>query len=83
MYQTLQATVRKGQITLLEDVDLPENVTLLVTVVENPWHLMTAGENILAGLEDAANGRAVTIESIDDLQEHLTAILTSPDASDA
>jgi len=34
MYQTLKGTVRQGRIEILENIALPENATVLVTILE-------------------------------------------------
>ncbi|HLE27527.1 MAG TPA: hypothetical protein VI793_05380 [Anaerolineales bacterium] len=36
MYQTLKGTVRQGRIEITENVTLPENATVLVTILETP-----------------------------------------------
>jgi len=36
MYQTLKGTVRRGRIEITENVTLPENATVLVTILEVP-----------------------------------------------
>jgi hypothetical protein len=34
MYQTLKGTVRQGRIEIVENVSLPENATVLVTILD-------------------------------------------------
>lgn len=34
MYQTLKGTVRQGRIEIVENVPLPENATVLVTILD-------------------------------------------------
>lgn len=34
MYQTLKGKVRRGQVEIAETISLPENVTVLVTIIE-------------------------------------------------
>ena len=36
MYQTLKGTVRQGRIEIVENVPLPENATVLVTILDTP-----------------------------------------------
>ncbi|NOX61458.1 MAG: hypothetical protein GXP42_05870 [Chloroflexi bacterium] len=77
MYPTLKATVRKGKIELLDDVTLPENATLLITVMENEsFESLSLGEHLIAGLEDLKAGRSTTADSMESLERHLDAVLT-------
>ena len=55
MYQTLCATVRNGQIALLDKTKLPNNIMLLVTVIEDVSpQTLTLGEHLVRGLSDVA-----------------------------
>jgi hypothetical protein len=41
MYPTLQGTIRHGRIEIAENVPLPENATVLVTILETSKSLTT------------------------------------------
>ncbi|MGB0385938.1 MAG: hypothetical protein ACPGWR_14050 [Ardenticatenaceae bacterium] len=72
MYATLKATVRDGKIRLLDQIALPENSNLLVTVLDD--HLdssLTLGDHLIAGLEDILQGRVTTISTPQELTQHL------------
>ncbi len=72
MYTTLRATVQEGKIKLLQDIPLPENATLLVTVLEEPLlETLTLGEHLIGGLQDILNGDVTVIGSRDELKTHL------------
>jgi hypothetical protein len=72
MYTTLKATVRQGRIELLDDLTLPENVTLLVTVLDDllPEHL-TLAQHLQRGLTDVLLHRTTVVRSEDELKNHL------------
>ena len=36
MYQTLKGTIRQGRIEIIENIPLPENAVVLVTILETP-----------------------------------------------
>jgi hypothetical protein len=57
MYSTIWAIVRQGKIELLEPMSLPENTTLLVTVLDENLEETSLGEQIIVGLSDMKEGR--------------------------
>jgi len=72
IYPTIRATVRRGKIQILDDVDLPEDATLLITVLEeNAWDAFTLGEHLIMGLEDILAGQIVEASTSDELGRHL------------
>jgi hypothetical protein len=75
IYTTLKATVRQGKIELLDDFPLPENATLLVTVIDDllPEHLSLA-EHLQRGLTDVLLRRTTVVRSEDELKNHLDRI---------
>lgn len=79
MYPTLKATVREGQIQLLEEANLPENATLLVIVLDDvsPEHL-TLGDHLTVGLQDIMLGRVTEVSTVEELTEHLDAVFNEP-----
>ena len=75
MYQTLKATVREGNIELLEEAVLPENALLLITVVEDVQpEALSLGEHILRGLSDIERRRVTKIRTATALKQHLDAL---------
>jgi len=75
MYPTLKATVRQGKIELLESIKLPEGVQLLVTLLNEPLPAQfTLGEELIAGLQDALNGRFIRVNTPEELNKHLDSI---------
>ncbi|MEK7807771.1 MAG: hypothetical protein AAB571_01770 [Chloroflexota bacterium] len=76
MYQTLRATVRNGQIALLDKTKLPNNIMLLVTVIEDVSpQTLTLGEHLVRGLSDVARKRVTRIRTKKQLRQHLDKIL--------
>lgn len=76
-YPTLRATVREGKIQLLDGVELPENTTLLVTVLdESIVENLSLGEHLAAGLQDVLMSRFTEINSPQELAHHLDTVLT-------
>ncbi|HEY52168.1 MAG TPA: hypothetical protein G4N94_01790 [Caldilineae bacterium] len=76
MYPTLKATVQNGKIQLLEDIGLPENAMLLVTVMDDALSdTFSLGEHLIAGLQDIASGRVVQINSSEELHSYLDSVL--------
>ena len=77
MYSTLKATVRQGQIELLEEATLPENATLLVVVLDdiNP-ETLTLGEHLITGLTDVRLGRVTAVSTKQALNDHLDTVLS-------
>ena len=75
MYPTLKATVRQGQIQLLEEANLPENATLLVIVLDDiaPENL-TLGDHLVAGLQDVLLGRVTEVSTAEELAHHLDTV---------
>ncbi len=75
MYPTLKATVRRGKIELLDDVALPEQATVLVTIMEDlsPADL-TLGEHLTRGLADVALDRVTRVNTSKQLKHHLDTV---------
>lgn len=72
MYPTVRATVSDGQVRLIENVKLPENATLLVTVLDNEAiETLSLGEHLILSLEDILTGHVVEIDTQTALQNHL------------
>ena len=72
MYATLKATVRDGKIRLLDQIALPENSNLLVTVLDDYLDSsLTLGDHLIAGLEDILQGRVTTVSTPQELTQHL------------
>ena len=76
VYPTLRATVRKGKIQLLDDVKLPEDALVLVTVMdERAIDSLTLGEQLAAGLQDVLLGRVTEVKTPEEMKSHLDKIL--------
>jgi hypothetical protein len=76
VYPTLRATVRKGKIHLLDDVQLPENALVLVTVMdEAAIDSLTLGERLAAGLQDVLLGRFTEVKTRKEIKSHLDKVL--------
>lgn len=89
-YTTVLGTVRDGQIILPQNIDVPENTTVLITILEDKskqlppadyenyteeeLENMTVGEQIIAGLKDIVAGRTTRVESAEDLERFLDSI---------
>lgn len=74
-YPTVRATVRQGKIKFLDDISLPENSTLLITILdESSLDVFTLGEHLTAGLEDILAGQVVETTTSNDLTHHLDTI---------
>lgn len=74
-YPTMRATVRDGSIQLLDKVSLPENTSLLVTVVgDYNGSSLTLGEHLIGGLEDILQGHVTTVSTPQELSQHLDAL---------
>ncbi len=75
IYPTLRATVRNGKIQLLEDIKLPEDTAILVTIMdENSMSMLTAGERLAAGLQDILLGRFTQVNTLKEMSAHLDAV---------
>jgi len=76
MYTTLKATVRQGKIELLDAFTLPENITLLVTVLDDVALLeqLTLAEHLQRGLNDVLHQRTTVVRSETELKNHLDSI---------
>ncbi len=75
-YMTIRATVRQGKVELLDDITLPEDATLLVTVLDDViLEQYTLGDHLIAGLEDVLAGRTVEVTSDQELANYLNAVL--------
>ena len=76
VYPTLRATVRKGKFHLLDEVKLPENALVLVTVMdESAIDSLTLGEQLAAGLQDILLGRVSEVRNTQEMKSHLDQIL--------
>ena len=72
IYPTLCATVRKGKIQLLDNVQLPENALILVTVMDEiAIASLTLGEHLVVGLQDILLGRISRADTSQELASHL------------
>ena len=72
IYPTLRATVHKGRIQLLDDVHLPEDALILVTVMDDTaLDSLTLGEHMAAGLQDILLRRVTALETSQELASHL------------
>lgn len=75
IYPTIKGTVRHGQIKFLDDVALPENSTVLITILDyEPFDTFTLGEHLSAGLEDMLSGQIIETKTADELTHHLDTI---------
>ncbi|MCC6299602.1 MAG: hypothetical protein IT314_09905 [Anaerolineales bacterium] len=76
IYPTLRATVHKGKVELLDEVQLPENAQILVTVMDEiALDSLTLGDHLAAGLRDVLLGRVAEANSPEELESHLDAVL--------
>jgi hypothetical protein len=74
-YLTIRATVRQGKVELLDDITLPEEAELLVTVLDDALpEKYSLGEDLTAGLRDILLGRVVEIDDENELSIHLDSI---------
>lgn len=75
IYPTLRATGRNGKIQLLDDIKLPEDAAVLVTIMdENSMSTLTAGERLAAGLQDILLGRLTEVSTPEEMSVHLDAV---------
>lgn len=75
MYTTLKATVRQGKIELLDNFVLPENVILLVTVLDEALlEELTLAEHLQRGLNDVLHYRTTVVTSESELKSHLDSV---------
>jgi hypothetical protein len=75
MYQTIKATVRGGKIELLEDIILPENAPLLVTILDvDTADKLTLGNHLIYGLQDIVSGNVVEVQDEMELPHYLNAL---------
>ena len=78
-YMTIRATVRQGRVELLDEVLLPEDATLLVTILDNDiFDRYNLGDHLIAGLQDILDGRTSEVTPEEELKAHLDAILVEP-----
>jgi hypothetical protein len=56
MYQTYKGTIRQGRVEILENIPLPENATVLVTILDKPAVSVSPSRNWQAEL-DAIHAR--------------------------
>jgi len=77
IYPTLKATVRQGKIQLLDEVNLPENTVVLVTVMDDAAiDALSLGERMIASLQDILVGHVTEISSPRDLTKHLDSLFS-------
>ena len=75
-YMTIRVTVRQGKVELLDDISLPEDATLLVTVLDDVLlEQYTLGDHLIAGLEDVLAGRTVEVGGDQELADYLNTVL--------
>ncbi len=74
IYPTVKATVKQGQIKFLDDTELPENSTLLITILEHGVSTHTLGEHLISGLEDVLAGQVTEAATNSELTYHLDTI---------
>lgn len=75
MYPTLRATVRQGRVELLEDITLPEDATLLITVLDDSvLEALSLGDHLIAGLQDVMLGRVTEVNTPEELDHHLDVV---------
>lgn len=78
-YMTIRATVRQGKVELLDEVTLPEDATLLVTILDDDiFDRYTLSEHLVAGLQDILAGRITEVATEEELKAHLDTILAEP-----
>lgn len=76
IYPTLRATVRKGKIQLLDNISLPEDALLLVTIMdEMAVETLSLGERMAAGLQDILLDRITRVDTPRALTAHLDKVL--------
>ncbi|MFH1907641.1 MAG: hypothetical protein ABIL11_09725 [Chloroflexota bacterium] len=76
IYPTLRATVRKGKIQLLDNISLPEDALLLVTIMdEMAVETLSLGERLVAGLQDILLDRITRVDTPQALTTHLGEVL--------
>lgn len=75
MYQTIKATVREGKIELLENITLPENISLLVTVLDaDTAEKLSLSDHFMSGLQDIISGNVVTVKDEMELNRYLNVL---------
>ncbi len=71
-YLTIRATVRDGKVELLDEIALPEDATLLITVLEDlRLEDYSLGDHLTAALRDALAGRVTEVADEGELSAHL------------
>jgi hypothetical protein len=72
VYPTLRATVHNGKIQLLDNVKLPEDAVIFVTVMDaSLMDSLTTGERLAAGLQDILMGRFTEVNTSEEMSAHL------------
>jgi hypothetical protein len=75
MYPTLRATVSDGKVRFIENITLPENATLLVTVLDSDAiESLSLGEHLVLGLDDLLVGNVTEVSTHQDLQHLLDSV---------
>ena len=75
-YMTIRATVRQGKVELLDDITLPEDATLLVTVLDDVvLEQYTLGDHLIAGLEDVLLRRTTDVNGEQELADYFDTVL--------
>ncbi len=71
-YATMRATVRDGNIQLLDHIFLPENTSLLVTVVDDEQgSSLTLGQHLIGGLTDVLQKNVTMVSTPQELNQQL------------
>jgi hypothetical protein len=77
-YLTIRAVVRKGKVEFLDEIDLPEDTSLLVTVLDdNIMAGYSLGDHLIASLQDILAGQYVETSSEEELANHLDRLFSN------
>lgn len=83
MYSTVKAVMRQGRVELLEPLLLPDDTTLLVTVLDDlSDDEPSLGEMIIAGLTDIKEGRFRETSATYTVKDHLDYLFGPESASE-
>jgi hypothetical protein len=78
-YMTIRATVRQGKVELLDEIVLPEDAALLITILDDDvFDHYTLADHLVTGLQDVLAGRTTEITTEEELKAHLDTILAEP-----
>lgn len=74
-YLTIRATVRQGKVELLDEITLPEEAELLVTVLDDVLpEKYSLGDHLTASFQDILLGRVTEISDEQQLSHHLDSL---------